>query len=513
MILTRAVASRELVARRCEVAAAAGVKEGMDLAHARSLVPPRVRVYVEPHRPERDAAALNKLACWATRFSPMVAPSSSEVADGLFIDIAGTERLHKSESTLICAVALGVWRLGFSTRVAGASTFGCAWGVARFGRHNLSLVPCGRERDALEHLPVAALRVNDEAVLGLNEIGITTAGQILALPRASLASRFDPVLVHRVRQALGEVGEPIELVRPAPPLMSEMIFDGPTDRWESIEAAAKQVLEQLVADLTRQERGVRRLDVRLLRTHAPVTEFDITLSRPSRSVKHLWSLLRTRLERVDLGEGIAGVTLIALRTARLRHEQVSSTSLGASEEQIAQQAWGELVDTLVGRLGADNVVMMEPVESHLPERAFRERSVMEVVTRKVATAATVTNADRPTRLFTKPEPAAAVALTPDGPIYTLGWRGRQFNVLSCSRPERIGAEWWRWSPKSEKKDDEECDLQTSQHTRRVRKRVVSTVPEPPPDRDYFVVQTEHGRWLWVCRQVDTGRWFVHGEWS
>jgi protein ImuB len=489
IVLTRPVASRELVIRRCMIARAAGIIEGMDLAHARSLLPAGTALHTEAHRPDRDQAALHALACWALRFSPAVAP---DPPDGLMIDITGTQRLHRNESKLIRAVASGILRLGFAARVATAPTFGCAWAVSRFGKHPLSRVPNGCEREAIESLPVAALRIDEATQQGLSEVGMIQVSNLLALPRSSLASRFDPILLRRLLQALGEAGEHIEPVRPMPPAQCELLFDGPTDHWESVEAAARQVLEQLVMELARRERGVRRLDLRLLRPRAAPTSIQITLSRPSRALKHLWSLLRSRLERTDLGEGVEGVELIASRTARLRHEQRVSPALGGDDEHVAAGAWGELTDTLVSRLGADNIVHLDPVETHIPERAFRERSVMEPAAPTPQPA--VTRADRPPILFPRPEPADTMALTPDGPILSLGWRGRRWNVLSCSAPERIGQEWWRWEPPS-----------TSQR----RYRPVTA----PPDRDYFAVQTEEGRWLWMCRHAGTSTWFVHGEWS
>jgi protein ImuB len=204
------------------------------------------------HRPDRDEAALHALACWALRFSPAVAP---DPPDGLMIDITGTQRLHRSESKLIRAVAAGIQRLGFAARVATAPTFGCAWAVSRFGKHPLSRVPPRCEREAIESLPVAALRIDDATQQGLTEVGMLHVSNMLALPRSSLASRFDPILLRRLLQALGETGEHIEPVRPMPPAQCELLFDGPTDHWESVEAAARQVLEQLVMELARRERG------------------------------------------------------------------------------------------------------------------------------------------------------------------------------------------------------------------------------------------------------------------
>ncbi|MCC6678290.1 MAG: DNA polymerase Y family protein [Phycisphaerales bacterium] len=497
--MTRPVASRELVARRCEAARAAGIAEGMDLAHARSLLAEGVALHSELHRPDRDAAALRGLACWALRYSPLVAPDGP---DGLLIDITGTERVHRGEVRLIRAAASEIHRLGFAVRVAAASTFGCAWGVARFGAHDLSRVPPGREREALRGLPAAALRIDERTLQGLGEVGIITVGHVLDLPRASLAARFDGSLLLGVLRAIGEAPEAIDPVRPSPPARCEMMFDGPTGHWESVEAAARRVLGELAGELAQRERGLRRLDVELLRPRAAPTPIRIDLSRPSRAAKHLWSLLRARLERVDLGDGVEGVVLTASRTARLRHEQRGSEALGADDARATEAAWGELVDTLAGRLGADQVVRIEPVESHLPERAFRERSAMEAMQRGPARA--VTRAARPTVLFRRPERADAMAVTPDGPILSLGWRGRRWKVVSCIGPERIGQEWWRWEPPAGDGEGEAAG-------RRSRVRRGGTAA--PPGRDYFIVQTEGGRWLWVCRHVGTGRWFVHGEWS
>jgi hypothetical protein len=32
-------------------------------------------------------------------------------------------------------------------------------------------------------------------------------------------------------------------------------------------------------------------------------------------------------------------------------------------------------------------------------------------------------------------------------------------------------------------------------------------------RDYFKVQDEQGRWLWIYRVLEQGCWFVHGLWA
>lgn len=471
----------------------------MDLAHARSLLPTGTNVHLEAHRIDRELQALHALACWALRYSPLAAP---DPPDGLWLDITGTQRVHRSESRLIRSASAAAARLGFANRVATASTIGCAWAAARFGPRDLARVPDGCERQALADLPTAALRLENETIFGLEEIGITSVRHVLDLPRSSLASRFGAEVIDRIDQALGQMFEQIDPVRPQPPPRVELLFDGPTDQWESIQAAARQTLEQLIVQLAQRERGVRHLDVELLRPLAEPERLMIDLSRASRSIKHLWSLLHSRLERVDLTAGVEGVILTASRTARLRHEQACSESLGGRSDSASSRAWGELVDTLVQRLGADRVLRVEPIESHLPESCFRQTSVMEPSSKTIAS---VTSADRPTLLLRAPEPVEVTALTPDGPVITIRWRGQWRQVIACVGPERLGPEWWHWRTA-------QAEASTNAQRRRIA-QLLAECREAPPDRDYFALQTETGRWMWVCRQVGTGRWFVHGQWS
>jgi hypothetical protein len=34
-----------------------------------------------------------------------------------------------------------------------------------------------------------------------------------------------------------------------------------------------------------------------------------------------------------------------------------------------------------------------------------------------------------------------------------------------------------------------------------------------PHRDYFRVQDETGRWLWIYRQLPANAWFLQGHWT
>lgn len=457
----------------CERSLRAGVRPGMTLAHARALVPP-AGLTVRPHQPERDLLALRALAERMLRFSPMVAP---DPPDGLLMDITGCQRLFRGESRLLHAVADAAERIGFVARAAVAPTLGCAWAVARHGDGDRRRVRAGEIPRAIATLPTAGLRIALQTVAALAEVGIERIGHLFGLPRKELAQRFGGELLLRLDQAMGEAMELIEPVRPAPPPTVERVFDGPTTQIAAVESATRGLISDLCGALAQRERGATRLELTLARIHDRALCARLSLSRPCRDPRHLWALLRPRLERANLGWGVESISLTASCSAIIAHEQLEEWAdpagpAGSADDELAL---GRAVDVLTERLGAPRIVRAEPVETHIPERGFRRASLGT----RAAVCAPLPH-ERPSVLLDRPEAVRVMALTPDGPVSRVWWRDRELAVLSSIGPERIAPEWWR------------C---------------------PAPTRDYFSIQDGSGRWLWVFRELETGGWFLHGLWA
>jgi protein ImuB len=87
-------------------------------------------------------------------------------------------------------------------------------------------------------------------------------------------------------------------------------------------------------------------------------------------------------------------------------------------------------------------------------------------------------------LLDRPEPVEVMALTRDGAPAWIRWRHVARVIVAGIGPERIAGEWWG--------DHAGGDRDT---------------------RDYFKVQDETGRWMWVYREFESDRWFVHGAWA
>ncbi|MFZ4430417.1 MAG: Y-family DNA polymerase [Phycisphaerales bacterium] len=479
---------RELIAAACPRAMAAGVRIGMSLTHARALI--RGAVVISPWKPERDAETLASLATWCNRFSPIV---GIDPPDGLVLDVTGTHRLHRGEWRLLSLLRRSMERLGLRSRLAIASTAGCARAAARHRQSECAVIDAGEETAFLRAMPLEALHIARHQIEALREMGFDRIGSILDLPRSSLPARFGPDVLTALDAALGKRAEVISPVRPREAFHVERVFDGPTTHWQSVEQCVHMLVEQLVATLKARDMGVRRLDASLATTNRQTpTHITLTLCRPCRDAAHVWSMLRPHLERIDLGDGIEGVTLVAARTGLIKHSQrhMLATSGGeavaSSSDHDPHTARAMLCDTLANRLGGDAVMKVFHAEAHVPERTLRLATAMHE--HPVRSVRLVNTTPRPSRLFLRPEPVQVMHMSPDGPIHRLHWRDSTWNVTACIGPERICSQWWLTAP------DDACG-----------------------DRDYYrvciITQGHEPRWIWIYRLSSFGTWHVHGEWA
>lgn len=521
ILLIATSGNQQHIAHCCEHAAAAGVKRGMSLAHARALLP-LDGVIVEEHNPARELQRLKSLASWAMRFTPVV---SIDPPDGLLLDVTGCERLHRGERRLLNAVANSIEWLGFRVRIAAASNFACARAVARYGERTLTPTPptfslgqsplfvrpssaegegvrahvdrfivvTGDELDALRDLPIEGLRLEQEVIDALHEVNIDRIGHLTCLPRNDLAARFGRDVLLRLDQAMGDTQESVEPQRSIATPRVARAFDGPVKQVEGIAITVQELIVELCAMLRNAESGVRRLDVDFERIDAANLRETVMLSRPSRDAKHLWSLLRPHVEKVNLGFGVEKIAISASRTGRLPHGQIEHWTRGDSSHAAIERVAGELIDTLANRLGSERITRAVLVESHLPERAFRHEPATGEERSATSRQQSVINHDRPTVLFAIPELIEVMSIAPEGPPQWLRRRGEEYSIVFSDGPERIGEEWWR---------------SVGSVLAGVHGGVASL-----PARDYFRVHLDDGRWLWVYRQLEGGQWFVHGEWT
>ncbi|MEM7227482.1 MAG: DNA polymerase Y family protein [Planctomycetota bacterium] len=486
IILVETVRGQELVTHACPRARACGIMPGLTRSHAHALAPD-ASLHVMAHEPQRDLDALRILARWLhRRYSPTVAV---DPPDGLLLDITGCGHLFGGEHQLRRHLLDALERRHITAQIGIASTFMCARAVSRFDCPLGHTIETGDEHQALAPLPIDALDLDDDTLTALNDVGIDRIEHLVALPRSELARRYGGDVLRRLDEATGEAMESINAVPHRSRATVERLFNGGLLQTEALQYAVRDALTELLDDLQRRERGLRRLELRLERLDLPPATIAFDVSTPTRDQRHIWSLLEPKLSDVHFGHGIEQLMLTASRTGRLPHAQHEHWRHDDTGSQRAiEQAQGELLDTMIARLTSARVLRLSMQDAHQPEACARMVPANEPTPRTWPAPVTV---DRPSRLPQRPQ--AVTMIDEDARGMPQRWRreGATFTATRTVGPERIAPAWW----------DHDGSDAPSDFSRGFGMR------------DYFRVQDEHGRWHWLCRMREHGRWWHHGDWS
>jgi protein ImuB len=263
-----------------------------------------------------------RLLTLCLRYSPLVGWAESDNPDSLLLDVTGCAHLFGGEEQMARQISRDFQQLRFAPRIAIADTIGAAWAVARYGSASRStVVPVGRLAEALGPLPVEALRISARIVEVLHELGIETIGQLTALPRETLPSRFGPEIIRRLDQAFGHVPEPIACQRPFEPLEATWGCEPPIESGPAIEAVLRKLLDRLIGRIQARQEGILQFDVELNIPQSEPARFSVGLVRPTLNEKRLLELTRLQLERMQLRGKVGNVTLAVTLSARLDIEQ------------------------------------------------------------------------------------------------------------------------------------------------------------------------------------------------
>jgi len=455
----------------------------MPLADARARIP---GLHVFPADEGGDAKLLVRIAQWCERFTPLAA---LDPPHGLMLDVTGAAHLFGGEAALIALAVKLLAGMGFETQAAIAGTAAAARAFARFVPG--TIVPPGREAQALAPLPVEALGLEPETTATLRRAGLKTAGQVARRTRAELTARFGAVMQAELDHAFGLIERPIAPLSPAPDFLAEQRFAEPITSLDVALDTVKALAASLSSLLSRHGQGARALEAVFFRADGEVRRIAVETGGPVRDPEVVLRLFREKMDALadplDPGFGFDVIRLCAHRTERFEESGASFESGVHAETEIAF-----LVDRMAARFGADNVVTFAACDTHIPEAAA---AALSAQAKKPAAAATIPDwvrrrepgeaPRRPLRMFARPQPIDVVAEIPEGPPLRFRWRGVLHATRHAEGPERIAMEWWR------------------HETRR-------------PTRDYFRLEDEEGRRFWIYRdglygrETQSPRWYLHG---
>nr|WP_047772320.1 DNA polymerase Y family protein [Wenxinia marina] len=459
-------------------AEAEGVHAGARVVDMRALLP---TLRVDFADTGGDAAALARLVLWARRWCPWTAGDglTSAGGAGLVLDTTGSDHLWGGEAAMLAEIEGALAVAGFTARAALAPTRGAAWALARFGGVR-EVCPAGAVETRLAPLPVRALRLEPATVQTLNRLGLKTIGDLLAVPRLSLARRFsreapasNPLL--RLDQATGRTAEPVDPPEEPPRFSVQTRLPEPVeDPVPHLPALARE----LCAGLAEAGHGLRRAVLTVYRTDGEVASVTVATSAAMRDPAHLVRLFDGRLDRLDPGFGFDLVTLDAALT-----EAMDQAQPGLAGEPHAAEAVARLVDRLSGRFGGGSLLRPAPRARHVPERAEGWSPAMAGALPPRLLRLRVL---RPLRLLEPPEEVRVLYAVPEGPPAQFVWRRQTLRVSRYDGPERIAPEWWADRPGTRL-------------------------------RDYYRIEDHLGRRWWLYRAGVEGdgrgtspEWFLHG---
>lgn len=435
---------------------------------------------IVPADEKADATLLEKIADWCDRFTPLV---TLDAPDGLFLDITGAAHLFGGEAAMLATVTGLIARQGFAVTGAIAGTSLAAHALARHVPG--TIVPPGKEAEAIAPLSIAALDCDDKALRALRHAGLKTIGMVAQRQISELAERLGKNFIVRLRVLLGAEEQPLQPRRPLPDLMAEQRFAEPIVSEDSIAASLFGLAQSLSGIMEREGKGARLLEAAFFRADGKVERIAVRSGAPLRDPKVILRLLRQKLDALadPLDPGF-GFDLIRLEALLAEETKPVTASFDSNENARRQIAF--LVDRLAARFGEHRVQRFVPQDTHIPEAAS---VTVPAQNRDFDSAWKVKRRPgdpprRPLRLLEKPEEIKAnFPVAPDGPPRFFTWRECRFDVARAEGPERIAMEWWR------------------------RKGLT---------RDYFRVETKDGQRFWLYRDglyKEEGfrdRWYMQG---
>jgi protein ImuB len=462
------VLEQERVLAASRAARAAGVQVGMRRGGVLMLHPDaRLHERSEP----REAEALHAVAMALLQYTPQVAQAEEST---LLMDIGASLRLFGGIRALCARVRASLRALGFSAVLGCAPTARGAWLLARrnAGRA-LTMASLGRR---LDRLPSALAPPARPFGAWFEGIGCFTLGDMRRLPRPGLQRRCGRALLDLLDAAYGLAPEMFEWIEAPTAFHARLELFDRIDNAEHLLAGAHRLVLQLTGWLCAHQLAVERITLLLEhergRVARPPTPLEIALAEPTWRDEHLVRLLKERLAKQVLEAPVIGLMLEA---EQLQPMAPPSESLfpdpGGSEEDRVR-----MLELVVARLGADNVLQATPQADYRPELANAwvplQQKVREAE-RQAQLPPDLQSMPRPTWLLAKP---IALLMRNHRPFY-----GSPLKMVS--NPERIEAGWW-------------SESQT---------------------RDYFIAEGQDHALYWVYRERIVGsgadaepRWFLHG---
>lgn len=416
----------------------------------------------------RESQALDQLAAWCYRFSPMV---SLLPPNALVLEVAGSLQLFKGLANLQVQINDGLTDRGYSYQQGlghtpkAAQLFAHSSRKPQFEASQIIGTPDSQYLGHLKRIPLSYLETSRRHMQLFQDMGLSQLGEILALPRHAIGKRFGLEFLHYLQKIIGERPDPQQPINLKPHFSSELFYIDGIDNTGTLLFPAKRLLSELCQFLKARQLACRQLNWYFAELKQRPHQLTISLSRPQNSLPVFLEMTRIKFENLVLDSTIHSISLCIDGFSDATPERRSLFDSGDNSNAGSSQL---LLDRLAIRLGKHAIQGIELQPEHAPEQAWRAIAFDSLKHGSgKSKACHVPDKLRPPWLFPHPVPVQQRGKT-------LYWQGR---LTLLRGPERIECQWWS---------------------------------NPAVQRDYFIARHERGGIYWLFRDLRSRRWFLHG---
>jgi len=440
---------RRLVLHANRSAAARGIVPGMTIPTAQGLVQ---QLGCHVYDPVAEQQALQQLGHWAYQFTPHIRTHGQ---NNLLLEVGHSLKLFQGQQALAeqllrqLPAGFTPFSLAFATTDMAALLFA----QAQEGNNQALFF-------SLQELPEYEVQWLDIAAPQkelLYSMGLSSVGQLLALPRDSLGRRFGAAFVHYLGRLNGEQQTPLPHWSLPACFAAELDFVQELDNAGQLLFPIRHLLSRLEHYLYARQSAVSELLFSLQLRNRQIQRWPITLATPLHRLADILPLVQLKLERLQLSAPVLNLQLNVDHFSPLQVQQKDLFQPHQPDHITRYQ----LVDRLQARLGEAQVHSLGMVADHRPEYSWH------CATPGQGQALQHPAQQRPFWLLQQPQ---KLRCKKGLPVYH-----QPLQLLQG--PERIETGWW---------------------------------DNQPVNRDYYIAQQGNGQQLWVYRDRASQDWYLHG---
>lgn len=479
----------------CDQAQALGIRPGMSVQTAlllsqsddqpapvdesKNLSPRQPQLLIRERNPEHEQRHMQQLAQWAYQFTPYV--SHWQESDSLLLELGSclalfgglTQLLNNIEQQLLSRqlqvyssfahTPQAAWLLGWQPELV-------AWQKTELGslsdKNEIDAVLIEqRTHQALKKLDLTQLPeqppFTQKRLQQWQNIGLKSFGELLNLPRTSVAKRYGKSCLRQFDQIVGREIDLQSYISPRDDFLAERHYLSGLETVDMLEQPAQALLFEFQQFLRHQQLQSEGFSWRFFHFDKKHSEIEIELSAAHSQAHIFFELTRIQLHqhRID-----SPIETVCLHSNKLVSASMRSQTLFNDCGQQSNSDANLLLDTLTTRMGKDRLCRLQSLDDHLPEC----RQGLDPVFKKPTDStqrSTIKAADLHLPLWLLPNPI---------PLR----QSQQQAMTRLSSRYRIDSHWW----------------------------------QQRQQRDYFLAHDRQGH-HWIYFDHRQKRWFLHGHYG